>query len=76
MGIEPVVADLPYPFEVGLEVIRSVGASGFVAALVGVPASWGARRGMDRLGWGRAVAIPTIYLIWLVAALVVFDVPA
>ena len=73
--LEPVIVDLPYPFTVAVEVIRSVGGSGFVAAFVGVPAAWGIRRGLNRLGWGRAFVIPTLYFIWLVSALVVFDVP-
>lgn len=67
--------ELPYAFSVAVEVIRSVGASGFVAAVLGVGGSWGVRRGLDRLGWGAALVIPTIYLVWMVAAIVVFDVP-
>lgn len=74
--LDGVVADLPYPFEVGLEVIQAVAVSGFVGALVGVPASWGVRRGLDRLGWGMTLSIPTIYLVWLIAAIIAFDPPA
>jgi len=73
--LDALVTDLPYPFTVGAEVVRSVGSAGFAAALIGVPASWGIRRGLDRLGWGEALVIPTIYLVWLVAALVVFEAP-
>jgi len=73
--LESVILDLPYPFAVAVEVIRSVGAAGFVAALLGVPAAWGVRRGLDRLGWGAALAIPTLYVIWLLAAIVVFERP-
>lgn len=73
--LEPVVADLPYAFGVAVEVIRSVGSTGFIAALVGVPASWGIRRGLDRLDWGTGLVIPTLYLIWVIAALVSFDAP-
>ena len=73
--LDAVVAELPYPFEVAREVIRAVGASGFIGALVGVPASFGVRRGLDRLGWGTKMAIPTIYFVWLIAAIVIFDVP-
>ena len=73
--LEALVAELPYAFAVGVEVIRSVGASGFVAAFLGVPAVWGFRRGLDRLGWGAALTVPMLYLIWLIAALVVFDIP-
>ncbi|MEX1043785.1 MAG: hypothetical protein WD532_08785 [Acidimicrobiia bacterium] len=71
----PVVAELPYAFTVAVEVVRSVGSTGFIAAFVGVPASWAVRRGLDRLGWGTALVIPTLYLIWVVAALVSFDAP-
>lgn len=74
--LAPVTMELPYAFSVGLEVIRAVGATGFVAAVLGVPASWGVRRGLDRLGWGTTLAIPTIYLVWLVAAIIAFDPPA
>lgn len=75
--LDPVLVDLelPYAFAVGVEVIRAVGTSGFFAALVGVPAAWGIRRGLDRLGWGSGLAIPTLYLVWMVAAIVVFDAP-
>jgi hypothetical protein len=73
--LTPLVTDLPYAFTVGVEVVRSVGSSGFVAAFLGVPASWGVRRGLDRLGWGASLAIPTLFVIWLIAALVVFDAP-
>ncbi|MEX2279464.1 MAG: hypothetical protein WEA76_05185 [Acidimicrobiia bacterium] len=73
--LEPVVTELPYSFSVAVEVVRSVGRTGFIAALVGVPASWAVRRGLDRLGWGTALVIPTLYLIWVVAALVSFDAP-
>jgi hypothetical protein len=73
--LTPLVTDLPYAFTVGVEVVRSVGSSGFVAAFLGVPASWGVRRGLDRLGWGASLAIPTLFVIWLIAALVVFDTP-
>lgn len=73
--LESLVVDLPYPFEVAVEVVRSVGAAGFAAAVLGVPAAWGVRRGLDRLGWGAGLAIPTLYVIWLLAALVVFDRP-
>lgn len=73
--LEPLIVDLPYPFTVAVEVIRSVGATGFVAALVGVPTAWAVRRGLDRLGWGAGLVIPTLYIIWLIAALIVFEVP-
>ena len=73
--LESLVVDLPYPFAVAVEVVRSVGATGFVAALLGVPASWALRRGLDRLGWGAGLVIPTLYVVWLIAALVVFEVP-
>jgi hypothetical protein len=73
--LSPLVGDLPYAFSVAIEVIRSTGAAGFIGGLVGVPASWGVRRGLERLGWGGGLAIPTIYVVWLLAALVMFDVP-
>lgn len=73
--LEPVVADLPYPFTVAVEVVRSVGATGFAAAFLGVPAAWAVRRGLDRLGWGAGLAIPTLYVVWLIAAVVAFEVP-
>lgn len=70
-----VVADLPYPFLVGVEVVRTSGAAGFLAAVLGVPAAWGVRRGLDRLGWGVSLEIPTLYLIWLLVAIVGFRLP-
>lgn len=73
--LDPIVEDLPYAFSVGLEVIRAVGSAGFIGGLVGVPAAWGVRRGLDRLGWGTTLAIPTIYLIWLLTAIIVFNPP-
>ena len=73
--LEPLIEDLPYPFAVAVEVVRSVGASGFAAALLGVPAAWAVRRGLDRLGWGASLVIPTLYVVWLIAALIVFEVP-
>lgn len=74
--LESIVSDLPYAFTVGLEVIRAVGSAGFIGGLLGVPAAWGVRRGLDRLGWGSSVAIPTIYLVWLLAAIIIFNPPA
>lgn len=73
--LESIVSDLPYAFTVGLEVIRAVGSAGFIGGLLGVPAAWGVRRGFDRLGWGSSVAIPTIYLVWLLAAIIIFNPP-
>jgi hypothetical protein len=73
--LEPLIVDLPYPLVVGVAVMRSVGASGFVAGLVGAPAAWGVRRGLDRLDWGTRLEMPTLYVIWLIAAIVVFDLP-
>jgi hypothetical protein len=73
--LDPVLAELPYQFAVAVAVVRAVGATGLVAALLGVPAAWGIRRGLDRLGWGSSLEIPTLYLIWLVAALITFSTP-
>ncbi|HSJ27054.1 MAG TPA: hypothetical protein VLB67_02520 [Acidimicrobiia bacterium] len=73
--LAPLVSDLPYAFGVAVEVIRSAGAAGFIGGLVGVPASWGVRRGLERLGWGGGAVVPTIYVVWVLAALIVFDVP-
>lgn len=74
--LESLVADLPYAFGVGLEVIRAVGRAGFIGGLIGVPAAWGVRRGLARLGWGTTLSIPTIYLVWLLAAIIIFNPPA
>lgn len=73
--IDPLVSELPYQFTVAVEMVRSVGASGFLAALIGVPAAWGVRRGLDRLGWGATLDIPALYVVWVLVALIVFDLP-
>ena len=73
--LDSVVAELPYQFAVAVAVVRTVGATGLFAALLGVPAAWGIRRGLDRLGWGSKLEMPTLYLIWLVAALIAFSAP-
>lgn len=74
--LEPLVTDQALPLRVGREVIRATGSSGFFAALVGVPAAWGMRRGLDRLGWGAQLEIPTLYVLWAVAALIAIDIPS
>jgi len=71
----PMVADLPSPFAVAVEVVRTVAVTGFIAAIVGVTLAWGVRRGLDRLGWGLSLEIPTLYLTWLVLAIATFHIP-
>lgn len=73
--LEPLVLDLTYPLQVGREVIRSAGAAGIFVAFVGVPVTWALRTGLARLDWGAEFDVPILYVIWVVAALVVFDMP-
>jgi len=73
--LAPLVVDLPYPFEVAVEVVDTVASSGFVAALVGVSLAWFVRLGLDRLGWGASLEIPALYVTWLLLAILSFDVP-
>lgn len=73
--LEPFVLDLSYPLQVAREVIRAVGAAGIFEAFVGVPATWGLRQGLARLDLGVEIEVPMLYVIWVVAALVAFDLP-
>ncbi len=73
--LEPIVLELTYPMRVAQEVVRAGGSAGFFAAFVGVPAAWGLRAGLARLDWGFEFDIPVLYVIWVAAALVAFDVP-
>jgi hypothetical protein len=73
--LEALTTELPYAFNVSAAVVRSVGMAGFVAAVLGVGSAWSVRRGLDRLGWGAALEIPALYVVWLVAAIIGFELP-
>lgn len=70
------VADLPYPFDVAVEVVDTVASTGLVVAFLGVALAWFVRLGLDRLGWGASLEIPTLYLTWLLLAILSFEIPA
>jgi hypothetical protein len=65
-------ADLPLPFQVGVDGIRAVAIAGMTAVpVVGVPLAWWARSGY--LGESIAVDadIPLLYLVWAVATMII-----
>ncbi len=68
--LAPIAADISFPFELGVAVIRSVALAGLIMVLpVGVPATWYLRRELPivRVGWDRLVLLMT----WITTAWVV-----
>lgn len=67
--------DLPVTFDYGLEVVRAGGVAGLIASVAGPGLTWGLS-----LIWTDdllvEVEVPILYLIWALALLVLYRVPA
>lgn len=70
-----VAADQNVALRAGVEMIAAVGLAGVWVSLVGAPAAWAIRRGLDRLGWGVALELPALFAAWALLALALFDMP-
>jgi hypothetical protein len=65
------VANLPVPFQIGVDSIRAVAVAGLTAVpLVGVPLAWVARSGY--LGEAAALDgdIPVLYFVWAITTMI------
>jgi hypothetical protein len=63
---------VPSPLYKGTEGFRAVGIAGMtVMPLVGVPISLLARSAPDRYSWFRQADIPSMFVVWAVAAMVI-----
>ena len=63
---------LPAPFRRGTEGLRAVGVTGMVAMpLIGVPLSLLFRWAPTRYSWMPALDVPSMFVVWAVAAMVV-----
>lgn len=67
--------ELAYPLRLSAEIVRACGVGGVVASLVGAPAVWGARRGLDRIDWGPVLELPFLYAVWTLSTLLVLRLP-
>lgn len=74
--LESVVVDQNLPIRAAQEIVRAVGASGYLATLIGVPSVWGLRRGLDRAGFDAQIELPVLYVLWVGLALVLFTMPS
>ncbi len=74
--LETVVVDQNLPIRAAWEMVRAVGASGYLATLIGVPVVWGVRRGLDRAGFDAQIELPVLYALWAGLALVIFTMPS
>ena len=67
--------DLPVTFDYGIEVVRAAGVAGLIASILGPGLTWGLS-----MIWTDdlmvEVEIPILYLIWALALLVLYRVPA
>ena len=73
--IESLVAEQNLPIRAAWEMLRAVGAAGYLATLVGVPLVWGLRRGLDRAGFDAEIELPVLYALWAGFALLAFTMP-
>ncbi len=63
--------ELPYPFELGAEVVRRSGRAGMIfAALVAVPLTFLLRWRFPDEKWMEEAELPIIYLVWMAATMV------
>lgn len=64
-------AQLPLPFQVGVDSIRSVAIAGMTAVpVVGVPLAWWARSGYLGESIAADADIPLLYLVWAVTTMI------
>ncbi len=74
--LQPLVGDLPVPFHAAVEVVRVAGWAGLVVVpFLGAPLAWWLRHGLQRIGFGSRVELPSIYVVWVLAALIIFRMP-
>lgn len=65
------VAQLPLPFQVGVDSIRAIAIAGMTAVpVVGVPLAWWARSGYLGESIAADADIPLLYLVWAVTTMI------
>lgn len=69
--VDGFLSDLPFPFQVGADIIQAAAVAGFTAVpVIAVPLAWWMRSG----GFGSTVAadgdIPLMYAVWAIATMV------
>lgn len=75
--LEPLVADLSLPIRAAEGLLGAAGSAGaVVVTLLGVPAAFGVRRGLDRLGWGEEFELPILYVVWVLGLLANYQLPS
>jgi hypothetical protein len=74
--LETLVADFSLPLRAAHQMLGAVGRAGaLVVPLLGVPFAFAIRRGLAN-GWGEELELPLLYLVWTVATLVLYTMPA
>lgn len=71
----PLVADLPFPLQVGVAAVHAAGAAAFVVAPLGTALVWLL---VDWLHWDAVVPgldVPVVFLVWAVAAMMLYHPP-
>lgn len=68
------IEGVPTPIYRGLEGIRATGITGMtIMPLVGVPVSLVFRAAPERFGWVRQLDVPSMFVVWAIAAFVVLS---
>jgi len=75
--LEGFVAEFSLPLRAAHEMVRAVGTAGlFVVPILGLPLAYAIRMGLERLGWGEEFELPAMYIVWTIATLVLYSMPA
>jgi hypothetical protein len=71
--LQPLVADLPTPFESAVRLLSSAGWAGLVAVpLLGIPALWGLSRTLEESGRAQQAQMPLLYVVWAIGTAFAF----
>ncbi len=74
---ESFAADFTLPLRAAHEMVRATGSAGaLVASVVGVPITFLLRRSLEGYGIAEQLELPLLYLVWTVAALLMYTMPA
>lgn len=74
---EGFVQDFSLPLRAGHEMLRAVGSAGSLAVpFIAVPVAFLTRRAVEQTGVGVQLELPILYLVWTVATLLLYSMPA
>ncbi len=74
---ESFAADFTLPLRAAHEMVRAAGSAGaLITPFVGVPVTFLLRRALEGYGIAEQLELPLLYLVWTVAALLMYTMPA